>query len=101
MKNGSSATATLLIDDRPEERSDEGWFDSFERIVEIRAALLEILELARTVAHTDSTVLRFNVTKERVRVALETAFQQIEVLKDQLYRENLALRDVSGSGLNV
>jgi hypothetical protein len=35
LKNGSSATATLLTDDRPEERSDEGWFDPFERIVEI------------------------------------------------------------------
>jgi transcriptional regulator with GAF, ATPase, and Fis domain len=94
LKNGWSATTTLLIDDRPKERSDEGWFDPFERIVEIRAALLEILELARTVAPADSTVLRFNVTKEReARVALETAFQQIEVLKDQLYRENLALRD--------
>jgi transcriptional regulator with GAF, ATPase, and Fis domain len=74
------AATTLLIDDAPEEPC-EGTSDQFERIVEIRAALLEILEL-------------FNVCKEReARVALETAFRQIEVLKDQLYKENLALRD--------
>jgi transcriptional regulator with GAF, ATPase, and Fis domain len=86
------ATTTLLIDDPVEEHSDGG-FDRFERVVEIRAALLEILELVRTVAPTDST-MRFNVAKEHeARLALETAFQQIQVLKDQLYKENLALRD--------
>jgi transcriptional regulator with GAF, ATPase, and Fis domain len=38
--------------------------------------------------------MRFNVAKEHeARLALETAFQQIQVLKDQLYKENLALRD--------
>jgi len=92
----SSATATLLIDDTAEYRSSEG-FDRCERIVEIRAALLEILELVRTVVPTDSAILRHNLTEEgEARVALETAFQQIEVLKqlkDQLYKENLALRD--------
>jgi transcriptional regulator with GAF, ATPase, and Fis domain len=93
LREESSATTRRLIDDPPEEDSDEG-FDRFERIVEVRAALLEILELVRTVAAPDSTILRFNATKEReARVALETAFQQIEVLKDQLYKENLALRD--------
>jgi len=93
LREESSATTTLLIDDPPEEHSDEG-SASFERIVEVRAALLEILELVRTVAATDSNILRFNVTREReTRAALETAFQQIEVLKDQLYKENLALRD--------
>jgi formate hydrogenlyase transcriptional activator len=92
-EEGSSATATLLLDDPPEQRSDEG-FDRFERIVETRAALLEILELVRTVVPTDSTILRLNVTEEgEARVALETAFQQIQALKDQLYKENLALRD--------
>ncbi len=93
LKEGSSATTTLLIDDPAEEHSDGG-FDNFERVVEIRAALLEILELVRAVAPTDSAMVRFNVTNEReARLALETAFQQIEVLKDQLYKENLALRD--------
>jgi formate hydrogenlyase transcriptional activator len=93
LREASPATTTLLIDDAAEEHSDGG-FDRFERVVEIRAALLEILELVRTVAPTDSTTLRFNVTKEREsRLALETAFQQIEALKDQLYKENLALRD--------
>jgi transcriptional regulator with GAF, ATPase, and Fis domain len=98
LKEGSSATTTLLIDDPSEVRSDEE-FDRFERIVETRAALLEILELVRTVVPTDPTILRHNVTEEREsRVALETAFQQIEVLKDQLYKdplykENLALRE--------
>jgi transcriptional regulator with GAF, ATPase, and Fis domain len=93
LREASPATTTLLIDDPAEEHSDGG-SDSFERVVEIRAALLQILELVRAVAPTDSAMVRFNVTNEReARVALETAFQQIEVLKDQLYKENLALRD--------
>jgi hypothetical protein len=80
----SSAT-TMLLKNGPRDKDSKEGFDSFERIVEIRAALLEILELVRTVAPTDSATLRFNVSKEReARVALETAFQQIEVLKEQL-----------------
>jgi transcriptional regulator with GAF, ATPase, and Fis domain len=97
LTEGSSANTELLIDDPPEERCDEG-FDRFERIAEVRAALMEILELVRTVAPTDSTIFRLTVSEEReARVALETAFQQIEVLKDQykdqLHKENLALRE--------
>ena len=88
-----SSTAKSLKNASPDERSDDGC-KSFAGIVELEAALLEILELVRTVAPTDSTILRFNVNKEReARVALETAFHQIEALKDQLYKENLALRD--------
>src|SRR6266403_5586399 len=88
-----SSTAKSLKNPSPDEHSDDG-FKSFAGIVELEAALLEILELVRTVATSDSTILRFNVNKEReARVALETAFQQIEALKDQLYKENLALRD--------
>jgi len=88
-----SSTAKSLKNASPDEHSDDG-FKSFAGIVELEAALLEILELVRTVATSDSTILRFNVNKEReARVALETAFQQIEALKDQLYKENLALRD--------
>jgi transcriptional regulator with GAF, ATPase, and Fis domain len=98
LTEGSSANTELLIDDPPEECCDEG-FDRFERIADVRAALMEILELVRTVAPTDSTIFRLTVSEEReARVALETAFQQIEVLKDQLYKdqlykENLALRE--------
>jgi transcriptional regulator with GAF, ATPase, and Fis domain len=94
----SPRSATLLLDDPSDQHCHDG-FDRFERIVEVRAALLEILELVRTAAPTDSTIMRANVSKEReARVALETAFQQIELLKDhlykdQLYKENLALRD--------
>src|SRR5258708_32082272 len=88
-----SSTTKSLKNASPDEHSDDGC-KSFAGIVELEAALLEILELVRTVAPTDSTILRFNVNKEReARVALETAFQQIEVLKDQVYKENLALRD--------
>src|SRR5882762_705077 len=87
------STAKSLKNAPPDEHSGDGC-KTFAGIVELEAALLEILELVRTVAPTDSTILRFNVNKEReARVALETAFQQIEVLKDQLYKENLALRD--------
>ena len=88
-----SSTTKSLNNASPDEHSEDGC-KSFAGIVELEAALLEILELVRTVATSDSTILRFNVNKEReARVALETAFQQIEVLKDQLYKENLALRD--------
>jgi transcriptional regulator with GAF, ATPase, and Fis domain len=82
-----------LLKNDTSEHSGEA-FDGFERIVEIRAALLEILELVRTAVPADSKVLRFKGNQEReARVALENAFQQIGVLKDQLYKENLALRD--------
>ena len=92
LREALPAATTLLIDDPVEEHSDGG-FDRFERVVEIRAALLEILELMRAVAPTDST-MRFNLAEEQeARLALETAFQQIQVLKGQLYKENLALRD--------
>ena len=97
LREASSATSTLMIDDA--DGHSDGGFDSFERVVEIRAALLEILELVRAAAPMDSAMVLFNVTNEReARLALETAFQQIEVLKDQLYKdrlykENLALRE--------
>src|SRR5258708_38793371 len=88
-----SSTTKSLKNASPDEHSEDSC-KSFAGIVELEAALLEILELVRTVAPTDSTILRFNVNKEReARVALETAFHQIEALKDQLYKENLALRD--------
>jgi transcriptional regulator with GAF, ATPase, and Fis domain len=49
--------------------------------------------LLRTVPPTDSSILRLNLTKEcEARVALESAFQPVELLTGQLYRENLALR---------
>jgi transcriptional regulator with GAF, ATPase, and Fis domain len=98
LREESPRTATLLLDHPSDQHCHDG-FDRFEKIVEVRAALLEILELVRTAAPTDSTIMRENVSKEReARVALETAFQQIELLKDhlykdQLYKDNLALRD--------
>jgi transcriptional regulator with GAF, ATPase, and Fis domain len=50
--------------------------------------------LLRTVPPTDSSILRLNVTKEcEARVALESAFQPLELLTGQLYGQNLALRD--------
>ncbi len=50
--------------------------------------------LLRTVASTDPTILRLKVTKKcEAKVALESAFQPLELLTDQLYGENLALRD--------
>ena len=87
------STTKSLKNTPPDEQSEDGC-KSIAGIVELEVALLEILELVRTVVPTDSTILRFNVNKEReARAALETAFQQIEALKDQLYKENLALRD--------
>jgi transcriptional regulator with GAF, ATPase, and Fis domain len=84
---------TLLTNDPPDEHSDDE-IDSFERIVAVRAALLNVLEFVQTATTIDSTALRLDVTKLRdARLALETAFAQIKMLKERLYSENLALRD--------
>src|SRR5271155_3781827 len=83
----------LLANDPPDEHSDDE-IDSFERIVEVRAALLNVLECVRTATPIDSKALRLDVTKLRdARLALETAFAQIKMLKERLYNENLALRE--------
>src|SRR3954463_15635263 len=93
LRKKSLATTILSKKKPPDEHSDhEG--DGFDKIVETRAALLEILELVLAATPRDSTVLRSDVTKEReARVALETAFEQINLLKERLYNENLALRE--------
>ena len=93
LREESSATMALLKNNPAGERSDDE-FDGFEKITEIRAALLEILESVRTATPRDSTVLRSDMTKEReARATLETAFEQIRLLRERLYSENLALRD--------
>jgi len=89
----SSPTATLLNGVLPDRHYDAD-LGGFERIVEVRAALLDVLELVRTATPKDSKLLRLDATKEReARAALENAFEQIKRLKERLYSENLALRD--------
>jgi transcriptional regulator with GAF, ATPase, and Fis domain len=83
----------LLANDPPDEHSDNE-IDSFERIADVRAALLNVLECVRTATPIDSTALRLDVTKLRdTRLALETALAQIKMLKERLCNENLALRE--------
>src|SRR6266404_5796848 len=85
----SSPTATLLSG-VPADGHYDADLDGFERIIEVRAALLDVLELVRTATPKDSNLLRLDATKEReARAALENAFEQIKRLKERLYSENL------------
>jgi hypothetical protein len=87
----------LLANDPPDEDSDDE-IDSFERIVDVRAALLNVLECVRTATPIDSTALRLDVTKLRdTKLALETAFAQKGTA---LLRESSTARG-SGTGLHV
>jgi hypothetical protein len=51
---------------RPDEDSDDE-IDSFERIVDVRAALLNVLESVRTATPIDSTTLRLEVARHQAR----------------------------------
>src|SRR5229473_177072 len=81
-------------------REDEGSvFDVDYRIVLPSGAIKYIRSTGHPVLNASGDIIEYfgaavDVTEQHeARAALETAFQQIEVLKDQLYKENLALRD--------
>src|ERR1700684_1663477 len=77
----------------PTEHADNEINDS-ERIVRICAAMSVVLEFIRTAKPRDSGLPIADGTKHlEIRAALESAVEELERLREQLYRENLVLRD--------
>ena len=77
----------------PSEHPDNEINDS-ERIVRIRAAMKIVLDFIRTAKLGDLTPAFWEGTEHlEKRAALESALEELELLREQLYRENLALRD--------
>src|SRR6201987_2911288 len=65
-----------------------------ERIIGIRAAMDVVLEFVRTAKLRDSELPISDGTEHlEKRAALESAVEELELLRERLYRENLALRD--------
>jgi transcriptional regulator with GAF, ATPase, and Fis domain len=85
--------AGLRICAPPNERPDDEINDS-ERIVRICAALNEVSEFIRTAKLRDSELRIPDGTRHfEARATLQSVVEELEVLRDHLYRENLALRD--------
>src|ERR1700740_2814402 len=65
-----------------------------ERIIGMRAAMDVVLEFVRTAKLRDSELPISDGTEHlEKRAALESAVEELELLRERLYRENLALRD--------
>ena len=65
-----------------------------ERIIGIRTAMDVVLEFVRTAKLRDSELPISDGTEHlEKRAALESAVEELELLRERLYRENLALRD--------
>jgi formate hydrogenlyase transcriptional activator len=65
-----------------------------ERIVRIRAAMDVVLEFVRTAKLRDSELPVSDGTEHlEARATRQSAVEELELLREQLYRENLALRD--------
>jgi transcriptional regulator with GAF, ATPase, and Fis domain len=65
-----------------------------ESIIGIRAAMKIVLDFVRTAKLGDSTPQFWDGAEHlETRAALESAVEELELLREQLYRENLALRD--------
>jgi transcriptional regulator with GAF, ATPase, and Fis domain len=77
----------------PTEHADNEINDS-ERIVRICAAMNVVLEFIRTAKPRDSGLPIAGGSKHlETRTALESAVEELELLREQLYREKLVLRD--------
>jgi transcriptional regulator with PAS, ATPase and Fis domain len=65
-----------------------------ERIIGIRAAMKIVLDFIRTAKLGDLTPAFWDGAEHlEKRAALESAVEELDLLREQLYRENLALRD--------
>ncbi len=65
-----------------------------ERIMGIRAAMDVVLEFVRTAKLRDSELPISDGTEHlEARATLQSAVEELDLLREQLYRENLALRD--------
>src|SRR6202007_901653 len=91
-----------LIEQRAKtESAQKGWEDSGVdyRIVLPNGTIKHLHSVAHPVTNelgelTEVIGTTMDVTEQfEARAALETAFEQIKVLKDQLYKENIALRE--------
>jgi transcriptional regulator with GAF, ATPase, and Fis domain len=77
----------------PSEHLDNEINDS-ERIVRICAAMDVVLEFVRTAKLRDSKLPISDGTEHlEARATRQSAVEELELLREQLYRENLALRD--------
>ncbi len=77
----------------PSEYSDNGVNDS-ERIARICAAMSVVLEFVRTAKLRDSELPISDETEHlEARATRQSAVEELELLREQLYKENLALRD--------
>jgi hypothetical protein len=77
----------------PSEHPDNEINDS-ERIVRICAAMNVVLEFVRTAKLRDSGLPISDGTKHfEARATLESAVEELELLREHLYKENLVLRD--------
>ena len=75
-------------------RTNQNCLHDSERIIGICAAVKVVSDFIRTAQLGDSA-LPFSDGAERLetKAALESAVEELELLKEQLYRENLVLRD--------
>jgi transcriptional regulator with GAF, ATPase, and Fis domain len=77
----------------PSNHPDNEISDS-ERIVRICAAMNEVLEFIRTANLRDSELAISDATKNfEATATLQSAVQELEVLREHLHKENLVLRD--------
>src|SRR5277367_2825866 len=93
VRKGSHASAERL-QPRPKLRTNHNCLHDSERIIGICAAVKIVSDFVRTAKLGDS-VPPFLDGAERLetRAALESAVEKLELLREQLYRENLVLRD--------
>ena len=91
--DGPPRPSKLQTDNSPSESVHNCVHDS-ERIVSIRAAMKIVLDFVRAAKLRDLTPqFRDGAEHLETRAALESAVEELELLREQLYRENLALRD--------
>ena len=75
-------------------RTNHNCLHDSERIIGIRAAMKIVLDFIRTAKLGDLTLSFWDGAEHlEKRAALESAVEELELLREQLYKENLVLRD--------
>jgi transcriptional regulator with GAF, ATPase, and Fis domain len=78
----------------PSSEHPDNEINDSERIVRICAAMNEVLEFIRTAKLRDSGLPISDGTKHfEARATLQSAIEELELLREHLYNENLVLRD--------
>jgi transcriptional regulator with GAF, ATPase, and Fis domain len=90
----SSHAGAERLQQRAKLRTNHSYLHDSERIIGICAAVKIVSDFIRTAKPGDSAC-PFSDGAERLetRAALESAVEKLELLREQLYRENLVLRD--------